>query len=159
MPRRLAASTSTPSSPAAAPVGGEVQGNVYRIRVTADGAELSVAPHRTVTVVLRGPAGIPSPTIERYAAGTWTRLRTIGLGAISGDSYTADTGALGDFALVGRAAPPPGAGGDPFLIVLAAAAVVLTVGTLLALRRQRRRTPPPRAASGRPPRRPRPRGR
>jgi hypothetical protein len=146
--------------PPVAPIGGDIQGNVYRVRVTAGDTELSVRPHHTVTVVLRGPAGIPSPTIERFAAGTWTRLQTIGLGTISGDSYTADTGGLGDFALVGRAAPPPGAGGDPFLVVLAVSAVVLTVGTLLTLRGRRRATPPPRnTAPSRPSRRPRPRGR
>jgi hypothetical protein len=145
-----------PSTP---PVGGDIQGNVYRIRVSVNGTELPVRPRHSVTVVLRGPAGIPGPTIERYAAGTWTKLTTLGLGSLSGDSYTADTDALGDFALVGRAAPPPGAGGDPFLVVLVIAAVVLTVGTLIALRRQRRRTPPPRATPGRAPRRPRPRGR
>ncbi|TMD07464.1 MAG: hypothetical protein E6J03_04110 [Chloroflexi bacterium] len=142
--------------PAARPIGGDVQGNVYRITVTAGGTALAVRPGHTVTVVLRGPAGIPTPTMELFASGTWTRLHTVPLGALSGDSSTADVGTLGDLALVGSAAPPAGGGGDPFLAVLAIAAVVLTGGTLLTLRRHRRAPPPPPA---RPRRRPPPRGR
>ena len=138
--------------PATMPLGGEVQGNVYRFGVSAGGTPLVVRPGHIVTVVLRGPAGIPTPTIELFASGTWTRLPTEALGALSGDSYTANVGTLGDFALVGSAAPPSGRGGDPFLILLAVAAVLLAGGTLLTLRRQRRRAPPPR-------RRPPPRGR
>jgi hypothetical protein len=142
--------------PAATPLGGAVQGNVYRFTVSAGGTPLTVRPGHTVTVVLRGPAGIPTPTIELFASGSWTRLPTVALGTLSGDSYTANVGSLGDFALVGSAAPPSGGGRDPFLVVLAVAAVVLTGSTLLTLRRQRRRAPPPPA---RPRRRPPPRGR
>ena len=143
--------------PATRPLDGEVQGNVYRFGVSAGGTPLAVRPGHIVTVVLRGPAGIPTPTIELFASGSWTRLPTVGLGALSGDSYTANVGSLGDFALVGAAAAPPsGGGGDPFLVVLAVAAVLLTGGTLLTLRRQRRRASPPAA---RPRRRPPPRGR
>jgi hypothetical protein len=148
----VAASIVAVDPPAIAPAGGEVQGNVYRFGVSAGGTPLVVRPGHIVTVVLRGPAGIPTPTIERFASGSWTRLPTEALGALSGDSYTANVGALGDFALVGAAAPPSGGGGDPFLVVLAVAAVLLAGGTLLTLRRQRRRAPPPR-------RRPPPRGR
>ena len=141
--------------PAATPLGGAVQGNVYRFSVTAGGTELAVRPGHTATVVLRGPAGIPTPTIELFATGGWTRLPTVALGTLSGDSYTANVGSLGDFALVGSAAPPSGGAADPFLVVLAVAAVVLTGGTLLTLRRQRRRAPP----RARPRRRPPPRAR
>ncbi len=125
--------------PPGPPIGGEVAGNVYDISLTAAGAPLAVGPGRTVTVVLRGPAGIGGPTIERFAGGAWTRLETQPLGALAGDSYTADTGALGEFALV---APPgssaPRSGTDIVAIVLAAGAVLLTAATLIALRRNRR---------------------
>ncbi|HEX6492369.1 MAG TPA: hypothetical protein VF112_02595, partial [Candidatus Dormibacteraeota bacterium] len=86
----VVAAISAVDPPAAAPLGGAVQGNVYRITVTAGGTALTVRAGHTVTVVLRGPAGIPTPTVELFASGTWTRLQTVSLGAISGDSYTAD---------------------------------------------------------------------
>jgi hypothetical protein len=142
--------------PPAAPIGGEVAGNVYDVSVAAAGAPLAVRPGRTVTVVLRGPAGIGSPSIERFAGNAWTRLETQPLGALAGDSYAADTGALGEFALVAPpGASPPRSGTDTVAIVLAAGAVLLTAATLLALRRnrrarvaeppgRRRRAPPPR---------------
>jgi hypothetical protein len=118
---------------------------------------VAVRPGRTVTVVLRGPAGFGRPTIERFAAGAWSRLETQPLGALAGDSYAADTTGLGEFALV--AAPgtsPGGGGGDAFVVILAAGAVLLTGGTLLALRRSRRPRaggPPQRRPAAPPPRR------
>ncbi len=125
--------------PPVAPIGGRVAGNVHDITVTAAGTPLPVRPGRTVTVVLRGPAGFGSLTIERFAAGAWTRLETQPLGALAGDSYAADTGALGEFALVGAPGTSPGGGGDLVVVVgLAAGAVLLTAGTLLAMRRSRR---------------------
>ncbi|MEA2672604.1 MAG: hypothetical protein QOG45_2824 [Chloroflexota bacterium] len=139
--------------PPVAPIGGEVAGNVYRIVVTAAGTPLAVRPGRTVTVVLRGPAGFGGPIVERFAAGTWTRLDTQPLGALAGDSYAADAAGLGDVALVAAPGPSPGGGGDAVIVVLAAGAVLLLGGTLLALRRSGR---PP--AAGRPGRRPAPSG-
>ncbi|HEV7465327.1 MAG TPA: hypothetical protein VGP96_03440 [Candidatus Dormibacteraeota bacterium] len=143
--------------PPVAPIGGQVAGTVYDIEVTATGMPVAVRPGRTVTVVLRGPAGFGRPTIERFAAGAWSRLETQPLGALAGDSYAADTTGLGEFALV--AAPgtsPGGGGGDAFVVILAAGAVLLTGGTLLALRRSRRPRaggPPQRRPAAPPPRR------
>jgi hypothetical protein len=134
--------------PSATPIGGQVLGNVYAITVAVDGTPLPVRTGRTVTVALRGPAGISGPAIERYAGGAWTKLTTLGLGALSGDTQTADVSELGDFALVGSPGPAPGSGGDPFVVVLAVGAVALTVGTLVGLRRSRGSPPPPRPAAG-----------
>jgi hypothetical protein len=142
--------------PPAAPIGGQVAGNVHRIEVTAAGTPLTVRPGRTVTVVLRGPAGFGRPTIERFAAGAWSRLDTQPLGALAGDSYAADATGLGEFALVAAPASSPGGGGDAFVVILAAGAVLLAGGTLLALRRSRRPRaggPPRRRAAAPPPRR------
>jgi hypothetical protein len=144
--------------PPVPPIGGQIQGNVYDFEVTAGGVPLPVRPGRRVTVVLRGPAGIVNPAIERFAAGAWTRVETVAL-PLAGDSYTADVSALGDFALVAAPGAQAGGGGDPFIVVLATAAVVLTVGTLVALRRRRRSqrpgrvVPPARRRPPPPPRR------
>lgn len=128
--------------PPLAPSDGRLDGNVYRFAVTAAGMPLAVRPGRTVTVVLRGPAGFNNPAIERFAGGAWTRLHTDPLGTLSGDSYSANVPALGDLALVAPAGTAPGSGVDWFAILLAGAAVLLTAGTLTALRRNRRRPPP-----------------
>jgi hypothetical protein len=143
--------------PPVAPIGGQVAGNVYDIEVTGGGMPLAVRPGRTVTVVLRGPAGFGRPTIERFPAGGWSRLETQPLGALAGDSYAADATGLGDVALVAApgSSPGGGGGGDAFVVVLAAGAVLLTGGTLLALRRSRRsdgRRRPRRGGAGSPPR-------
>jgi hypothetical protein len=157
---KLVVSITAVDPPAVAPTGGVVDGNVYDFRVSAAGSELPARPGHRVTVVLRNPAGVANPTMERYASGTWARLETEALGALAGDSYAADTGAIGDLALVAAPGASTGGGTDPFVIVLAAGAVVLAVGTLVALRRQRRRPPPssgpPRGRRAPPPR---PRGR
>lgn len=134
--------------PSASPIGGVILGNVYAITVSVAGTPLPVRSGRTVTVALRGPAGISGPAIERYAGGTWTKLNTLGLGALSGDTQTTDVSGLGDFALVGTPGSTPGSGGDPFIVALAVGAVALTVGTLVGLRRSRRRPPPRRPAPG-----------
>lgn len=129
--------------PPVAPAGGELDGNVYDVEVRAAGTPLAVRPGRTVTVVLRGPAGVSGPTIERFAGGAWTRLQTQPLGALAGDSYAADAPGVGDLALVAAPGSSPAGGGDPVVVVVAAGAVLLTVGTLVALRRGRRPQPAP----------------
>jgi hypothetical protein len=123
--------------PAVPPLGGRLDGNVYMIAVEAGTTPLPIRPGQQVTVVLRGPAGVPNPTLELFSGGAWTRLDTQPLGNTAPDSYAANVSQIGDVALV--AAPTPtsgGAGGGGGLVAVLIVLAVLTVvtGAVLALR-------------------------
>ena len=97
-----------PVPPAAQPTDGVIAGNVYRIALTTEnGAALSGETSGGVTVVLRGPRGLPAATIERLAGGSWAPLQTDPAGVPH--MFTAVVTDFGDFALVA----PPGWAPDP----------------------------------------------
>lgn len=87
------------ATPSARPPNGIVAGNVYEITVTDQDAT-AVKPRRgaTVTLVMRGPTSLPEATIERFSNGTWTELQTDWPGVP--DTFVADVGDFGEFALV-----------------------------------------------------------
>ena len=65
-----------PVPPAAQPADGVIAGNVYRFSLTnQSGATVSGQASGGVTIVLRGPANVPSATIERFSGGSWTPSR------------------------------------------------------------------------------------
>jgi hypothetical protein len=121
-------------------LGGNLDGNVYSIVVAAGATPLPIRPGQQVTMVLRGPAGVPNVTLELYSGGAWTRLDTQPLGNTAPDSYAANVSQLGDFALV--AAPTPGSAGGGsgggVAVVVIVAVVVAAGGTLLLLRSRSR---------------------
>ena len=85
--------------PAVQPQDGVIAGNVYRIGVTnQSGATIGVASDGRVTMLLRGPASLPSATIELFSGGTWTDLDTQSAGVP--DMYTTLLSSFGDYALV-----------------------------------------------------------
>jgi hypothetical protein len=127
--------------PPVRPRDARLTGNVYDLEVSVRGMPLAVRAGRRVTVVLRGPAGVAAPVIERYAAGRWSRLATQPLGPLAGDSQAADVDRLGEFALVSASGAPAAGGraGVLLLVVLSATAALVAVATLRGGRRPRRR--------------------
>jgi hypothetical protein len=124
--------------PRVLPPDGRLDGNVYRFTVSAGGTPLGIRPGQQVTVVLRGPAGAPSPVMERFADGQWMKLDTQPLGNASPDSYAANVTALGDMAMVVADAVVPVEGSDrtPMVATLAVVAVALVAAAALLTRRR-----------------------
>jgi hypothetical protein len=126
----------TPVPPAAPIPNGRLDGNVYRMSVTlADGAPVSVAAGKHVTVYLRGTGVSGKTVMDRFSDGSWTPLPT----QVPGSGFHAvDSDQLGDFALVLR---PGGAGGlsSGARAGIAVAVFVVVIGAVLALVRRLRR--------------------
>jgi hypothetical protein len=123
--------TIDPIPPPSSSSGGTVAGNVYRLTVTDQaGAALAFVPGQTMTLAMRGPAGIPaSAVIARLVDSTWQPLPTNPSGLQ--DLFLANTDALGTFALLGTVVAPPS--GFP-LGILAAALALAGLVALLGLR-------------------------
>lgn len=123
--------TIDPVAPPADASGGTVAGNVYRFTVTdQSGAALALVPGQTITLAMRGPAGIAADAvIARLVGGAWQKLQTSPSGLQ--DLFLADATAFGDFAMLG-AAPPPPSGFNPQFLIVALIAVGLIA--LLGLR-------------------------
>jgi hypothetical protein len=125
--------------PPVPPPGGRLDGNVYAVVVSAGTTPLPIRAGQQVTVVLRGPAGAPNPTLELFADGAWSTLDTQPLGNTAPDSYAANVSRLGDIALVvSNATPAPQSGGGSSLAValVVAAAVLVAAATVLGTRRR-----------------------
>ena len=90
----------TPVEPVAQPSDGHIDGNVYRITIVNQaGAAATAIPSADVTVVLRATdPTTASATIEIYANGTWTPLKTDPEGF--GAQFLAIVSGFGDFAVV-----------------------------------------------------------
>ena len=105
-----------------------IAGNVYRFTVTdQEGKPLAVLPGQTITLAMRGPAGIPGDaSIARLENGTWRPLSTAPSGLP--DFLLANASAFGDFAILGPipVAPP---GQSPVLLIVAII-VAVAVGLL-----------------------------
>jgi hypothetical protein len=105
-----------------------IAGNVYRFAITDDGgAALAFLPGQTITLALRGPAGVAvDAAIARLSGGAWQRLPTQPSGLQ--DLFITNADAVGDYALVGKVTAVPN-GLDPgfLLMALAAAGLALLV--------------------------------
>ncbi|HEX3604626.1 MAG TPA: hypothetical protein VH134_01800 [Candidatus Dormibacteraeota bacterium] len=132
----------TPVPPPAVAAHGRLDGNVYRLTVTAGASALAIGAGRHATVVLRGPAGVAGPHVELFTGRRWTALETTALSLTAPDVYAANTGALGDVALVVPPSTPRTGGGSPTVPIAVAAlgaATLLGLGGLTVLGRARRR--------------------
>jgi hypothetical protein len=129
--------------PAAPPVGGTLDGNVYRfsILVVPGNAPMALRAGQQVTVVLRGPAGVANPVLELFDGTSWTKLETTSLGSTAPDSYAANVMALGDIALVTPPTTPGNGGGGGSGGIIVAAGIVAVVlsaaASVLVLRRRK----------------------
>jgi hypothetical protein len=107
---------------------GGIAGNVYRFTVTDQaGNPLALVPGQTMTLAMRGPAGIPGDaSIARLDNGTWRPQATAPSGLP--DFLLTNTSAFGDFAILGPiAVTPPGQ--SPVLLIIALI-VAVAVGLL-----------------------------
>jgi hypothetical protein len=121
--------------PAMPPLGGDLDGNVYRFSVTAvpGGAVLVFRPGQQVTVVLRGPAGVSGPVLELWDGMKWSKLDTTPLGNTAPDSYAANVGALGDIALAALPASANGGGGGGSGGIIVAGVIIAAVAVAAAI--------------------------
>jgi hypothetical protein len=145
--------------PTVPPIGGGLDGNVYRFTVAALTATnappvpLQLRPGQQVTVVLRGPAGASNPVLELFNGTAWTKVDTQPLGNTAPDSYAANVTSLGDIALVlstaaetsGSGSGNGGGGGGAGVVVAAVIVGVVLAGAaavlVLRVRPGRGRTP------------------
>ena len=125
-----------PVLPESEPEDGTIEGNIYRITLTANtGAGLSLK--KKAHIQLRGTNPPGFPVIEQYTGGHWIRLQT---GKFIGVViYSADASSLGDFALVrpGAVSHKSGVSFLPYLII--GGIVIVLVAVLLLLVRLSRR--------------------
>jgi hypothetical protein len=129
-----------------------IAGNVYRFTVTDQGGHpLALVPGQTMTLAMRGPAGIPGDaSIARLDNGTWRPQATAPSGLP--DFLLTNTSAFGDFAILGPiAVAPPGQ--SPVLLIVAVI-VAVAIG-LLAWRGDVMRRAAPKVATRADRRRPR----
>ena len=105
-----------------------IAGNVYRFTVTDQGGKpLAMLPGQTVTLAMRGPAGIPGDaSIARLENGTWRPQATAPSGLP--DFLLTNTTAFGDFAVLGSSPVTP-SGQSPVLLIIALI-VAVAVGLL-----------------------------
>jgi hypothetical protein len=125
-------------TPGTSPKGGVVAGNTYRFAIVTDsGAAVALNPDHPATLVLRGPLGIGSATVERFEGGAWIALTT---NPVAGpDIFAANTAQLGDAALVIPPPPPAPAqhfGWLPWAAGGVALLIAIAVPLGLALRRR-----------------------
>lgn len=105
---------------------GTIAGNVYRIKVVdQSGAALAIMPGQTITLAVRGPAGIAvDAVIARFDGSAWQQLAT-GPSGLQ-DLFISDVDGFGDFALLGQVTPVA-TGLDPELLLWGAVAAGLTL--------------------------------
>jgi hypothetical protein len=129
-----------PVPPPSQPADGTIEGNVYRITVTADsGTAVPVRRGGGVHIWLRGTGAVGRHLIERYTGGAWGRQTTHRAG--TSHVYFADVTGLGDFALVVPGERASGSSGvSPLSLVTVGIIAVLLLGTLILLVRLRRRS-------------------
>lgn len=118
--------TIDPIQPPAVGSPGSMAGNVYRIAVTdQSGAALALLPSQSITLAVRGPAGVAvDAAIARYDAGAW-QLRPTGPSGLQ-DLFLTNVDSFGDFALLGQVTPTS-KGFDPELLLWGLVAAGLTL--------------------------------
>lgn len=98
----------TPIKPSAPVTGGRISGNVYRFAVRNQaGANLSLLPGTTITLVLRAPNNVANGTIIHFNGTNWEKVPTDNGGLV--DLYAANVTELGDYAVMvsGTETPQP----------------------------------------------------
>lgn len=139
--------TIDPIPPPASSSPGAIAGNVYRVKIVdQSGAALAIGPGQTITLAVRGPAGISvHAVIARFDAGAWQQLAT-GPSGLQ-DLFISNVDGFGDFALLGEVIPVA-TSFDPELLLWGVVAAGLTL--LVAWRFGGRSNPlAPRAAPAR----------
>ena len=118
--------TIDPIKPPAGASPKSIAGNVYEIAVTdQSGAALALLPGQSITLALRGPAGVAvDAAISRFDAGAWQQLPT-GPSGLQ-DLFLTDVDGFGDFALLGQVTPSA-KGLDPELLLWGVVAAGLTL--------------------------------
>jgi hypothetical protein len=130
-----------PVQPVQAPTGGYLWSNVYDLEATD--------PHVTMrdgnppaTITLRAAtAQRPYPTIERFADGTWTKVKTVPIGT---DIYQAELPSLGRYAVVGTSPldlTKKSATTYTGIIIAGVAGLIVVVLIVIGVRRRSRRRP------------------
>jgi hypothetical protein len=103
-----------------------IAGNVYRVAVTdQSGAALALAAGQTITLALRGPAGVAADaTIARFSDGAWKQVATAPSGLQ--DLFLTNADAFGDYAVLGQLTPIAN-GLDPEILLWALVGAGLTI--------------------------------
>jgi hypothetical protein len=138
----------TPIDGPTAPVGKEIAGNVYRFALTTQsGAPITAPTSAAVTVVLRGPSGIPAAIVGQYVGGFWQELPTAAAGLPH--TYQAVITQAGTFALfvpAGTTFPCPGVAGTALdsatiirIVVFAIVFIPIPILSIFWVRARRRR--------------------
>ena len=131
------------------PSGQEIAGNAYLFSLkTQAGSGFAFPASAGVTVILRSPAGIPTPVMSRYADGAWHDLDTSPTGGLQ-HTFQAVVTDLGTFALLvpaGTVVPCPGVLGSPLdlasilrIVIFAVIFVPIPILFVLWVRSRRRR--------------------
>jgi hypothetical protein len=144
--------TINPVAPAGGASSSGIAGNVYRFSVTDQaGNPLALLPGATITLALRGPAGIPADaSIARLESGAWQPKATAPSGLP--DFLLTNTTAFGDFVILASIPVTP-SGRSPVLLIVAL--VVAAAVGLLAWRGEAMRRAAPKVAPRADRRRPR----
>jgi len=139
----------SPIKPPAPVTEGRISGNVYRFSVVNQaGADLSLLPGTTITIVLRAPNNVANGTIIHFNGTSWVKVPTDNGGLV--DLYATNATELGDYAVLVTGAqtpepsgqtppsfsigptpsgtPSPAGGQTPWLVIgLVAAAILVAV--------------------------------
>ena len=139
----------SPIKPPAPVTEGRISGNVYRFSVVNQaGADLSLLPGTTITIVVRAPNNVANGTIIHFNGTSWVTVPTDNGGLV--DLYATNATELGDYAVLVTGAqtpepsgqtqpsfsigptpsgtPSPAGGQTPWLVIgLVAAAILVAV--------------------------------
>ena len=139
----------SPIKPPAPVTEGRISGNVYRFSVVNQaGADLSLLPGTTITIVVRAPNNVANGTIIHFNGTSWVKVPTDNGGLV--DLYATNATQLGDYAVLVTGAqtpepsgqtppsfsigptpsgtPSPAGGQTPWLVIgLVAAAILVAV--------------------------------
>jgi hypothetical protein len=139
----------SPIKPPAPVTEGRISGNVYRFSVVNQaGADLSLLPGTTITIVVRAPNNVANGTIVHFNGTSWVKVPTDNGGLV--DLYATNATELGDYAVLVTGAqtpepsdqtppsfsigptpsgtPSPAGGQTPWLVIgLVAAAILVAV--------------------------------
>ena len=129
--------------PAPAPGAGELDGNVYRMQVTANGAPVALAQGQQAYITLEGTGASGTPQIEVFASdGSWHAVATSPSG--TANLWFGPVDVLGDAALVlaphGAATEDAGLSTAAISTIVLGAVIAAAAAVLLAARTVRRRS-------------------
>ena len=95
-----------PIKPSAPVAEGHISGNVYRFSVVNQaGADLSLLPGTTITIVVRAPNNVANGTIIHFNGTSWEKVPTDNGGLV--DLYATNATELGDYAVLVTGAQTP----------------------------------------------------